>query len=148
MAAFRIMQFTNRRVKHAGFTLIELLVVITIIAILAAILFPVLGRAKRVAKRTVCVSNMRQCAMALRMYQDDYNRLPFQNLSTHTVIGGEMRGSIDTIWIGQIQSYLKNTSVIHCPDSDVANVITLNDEKYGVGYNYQMSGLTVTTGGG
>jgi prepilin-type N-terminal cleavage/methylation domain-containing protein len=57
------------RTKTA-FTLIELLVVIAIIAILAAILFPVFGRAKEAAKRTACLSNARQIGMALKMYQE------------------------------------------------------------------------------
>lgn len=57
--------------RHAAFTLIELLVVIAIIAILAAILFPVFAQAKQAAKRTACLSNARQLAMALKMYLTD-----------------------------------------------------------------------------
>ena len=54
-----------------AFTLIELLVVIAIIAILAAILFPVFARAKEAAKKTSCLSNTKQNALAVLMYVDD-----------------------------------------------------------------------------
>lgn len=61
------------RKRQIAFTLIELLVVIAIIAILAAILFPVFGRAKEAAKRTACLSNARQIGMSLRMYLTDFD---------------------------------------------------------------------------
>src|SRR5437879_9625514 len=59
-----------------GFTLIELLVVLAIISVLAAILFPVLAIVRGRARRTVCISNLRQLGMALRMYQQDYEEFP------------------------------------------------------------------------
>jgi prepilin-type N-terminal cleavage/methylation domain-containing protein/prepilin-type processing-associated H-X9-DG protein len=63
----RIVLFRGR----SGFTLIELLVVIAIIAILAAILFPVFAQAKQAAKKTSCLSNMKQLGIAENMYMTD-----------------------------------------------------------------------------
>ncbi|HSY75193.1 MAG TPA: prepilin-type N-terminal cleavage/methylation domain-containing protein, partial [Dongiaceae bacterium] len=54
-----------------AFTLIELLVVIAIIAILAALLLPVLAAAKRKAAQAVCVNNLKQLGLGMKMYVDD-----------------------------------------------------------------------------
>lgn len=57
--------------RRTGFTLIELLVVIAIIGILAAILFPVFAQARENARRTSCLSNLKQIAAAMQMYVQD-----------------------------------------------------------------------------
>ncbi|MES1228346.1 MAG: prepilin-type N-terminal cleavage/methylation domain-containing protein, partial [Armatimonadota bacterium] len=59
--------------KRSAFTLIELLVVIAIIAILAAILFPVFAQAKIAAKKTSCLSNVKQMATAAQLYLGDFD---------------------------------------------------------------------------
>ncbi len=61
----------QREGRSAGFTLIELLVVIAIIAVLAAILFPVLARAREAGRKTTCSSNLRQIGVAVFMYVAD-----------------------------------------------------------------------------
>src|SRR5512142_2041401 len=59
-----------------GFTLIELLVVIAIIGILAAMLFPVFARARESARKTQCLANVKNIAIAWNMYLTDYDKFP------------------------------------------------------------------------
>jgi prepilin-type N-terminal cleavage/methylation domain-containing protein/prepilin-type processing-associated H-X9-DG protein len=62
-----------RRERLSGFTLIELLVVIAIIGILAAMVFPVFARARESARKAVCLSNVKNIALAIQMYLADNN---------------------------------------------------------------------------
>lgn len=66
----------NNSSQQRGFTLIELLTVIAIIAILAAIIFPVFGAVQENARRTSCMTNLKQLSTAARQYELDNRRLP------------------------------------------------------------------------
>ncbi|MEM1444632.1 MAG: prepilin-type N-terminal cleavage/methylation domain-containing protein [Planctomycetota bacterium] len=97
--------------RRPGFTLIELLVVIGIIAVLVAILLPVLGSAREAGKATVCLSNMRQLATATTNYMLDYNRrLPQPSNDVNAPAVGdfdsdEVQGR--SLWFNALDVYLQ-----------------------------------------
>jgi prepilin-type N-terminal cleavage/methylation domain-containing protein len=95
--------------RRRGFTLIELLVVIAIIALLAALLFPVLASARERGRQSACSNNLKQIGGALRLYADDWDdTLPLQY--------GLVRGwSNMQYWKLLIQPYLKTKEVWVCP---------------------------------
>jgi len=95
----------SRRVR--AFTLIELLVVIAIIALLAAILFPAFERTREMARKTACLSNLKQIGLGFLQYQQDYDGyLPVGNNG----IGNQYEG-----WAGPILTYVNSAQVFQCP---------------------------------
>ena len=95
-------------VKKRAFTLIELLVVIAIIAILAAILFPVFAQARAQARKTVCLSNLKQLALGTIMYTQDYDE------SFPPRYGSASSGAPP--WAETIQPYVKSRKVAACTE--------------------------------
>ena len=75
------------RQTYGGFTLIELLVVIAIIALLLALLFPVLRSAREAGQRTVCLSNLRQLTLAWRAYATQYDDKIVYGGATMKIVG-------------------------------------------------------------
>lgn len=87
------------REKASSKRLLEILVVVGILAILAAVLFPVFARAREKARQSSCLSNMKQVAIAVQMYAQDYD---------------------DTLppaadWQGLVSRYAGNDQIFECP---------------------------------
>ena len=114
----------RRRGGFTAFTLIELLVVIAIIAILASLLLPALAKAKSSAKKTGCVSNLKQLQLAWYMYSDDsHDLIPPNAKSDESVtnwVPGLMSNAQDaTNWVqleqGLLYPYCKSAGIYKCP---------------------------------
>ncbi len=109
-------QHDERRL--VGFTLIELLVVVAIIAILAAILFPVFARARENARRTSCMSNLKQIGLAFISYAQDYDeRYPSVNWTGGSYVWPNGSTSAANPWYLKIYPYVKSVQVFNCPSA-------------------------------
>ena len=127
---------------RSGFTLIELLVVIAIIAILAAILFPVFARARENARRSSCQSNLKQIALGIKQYTQDYDE-KFPGV----ILNSEASGASPVGWADAIQPYIKSTQLYQCPSDTGAPT----DDATAGGYtdyymNAELSNIPSATG--
>ncbi len=142
--------------RRNAFTLIELLVVIAIIAILAAILFPVFARAREQARKTSCLSNIKQITLASIMYAGDFDEAyPDSQITTNELDGpgcthpatpyqGGLHiqcwgirlyypgtGTTTKVLAGyplRLNPYIKNTQIFRCPsDPQVGRWIDGNE---------------------
>jgi len=120
----------KKTLRKKGFTLIELLVVIAIIAILAAILFPVFARARENARRTSCLSNLKQIGLGVLQYVQDYDEFypkSIQLNSTAVNISGlanlNFSGTPAWTWYQMIYPYTKSTQVFLCPSSGAGTLV-------------------------
>jgi prepilin-type N-terminal cleavage/methylation domain-containing protein/prepilin-type processing-associated H-X9-DG protein len=110
----------GQSIRRRGFTLLELLAVIATIAILAALLLPVLSKAKIKAQRTVCVSNLRQLVEAWVAYNHDNEFLVPSFTNADAWVQGNMAklseaGDATLIQAGKLYQYNQNAGIYHCP---------------------------------
>lgn len=112
--------FSGLKSRTRAFTLIELLVVIAIIALLAAILFPVFARARENARRASCQANLKQLALGVFQYVQDYDEsypLVWNDANATGVFKtGVPWGETNQFnWTDRIMPYVKSTETFHCP---------------------------------
>jgi len=118
-------------ITKTAFTLIELLVVIAIIAILAAILFPVFGRARENARRSSCMSNMKQINLGMLQYTQDYDeKFPM--------------GPNNMFWPG-LNPYIKSNQILRCPSDPRGEFTYGPNDRQSYIWNDK---LRITSGGG
>jgi prepilin-type N-terminal cleavage/methylation domain-containing protein len=101
-----------------AFTLIELLVVIAIIAILAAILFPVFAQAKEAAKKTQCLSNVKNIGLGVIMYAGDFDD-HFSGCWMEVTSPTNPNG-VFTEWKTVVAPYIKNGNFVNIGGSTAA----------------------------
>jgi prepilin-type N-terminal cleavage/methylation domain-containing protein len=130
--------------KRHGFSLIELLVVVASISILAALLLPILSKAKIKAQRTQCGSNMHQLGLAWQLYKDENSGFLAESYPVNNPeawIQGDMRNpaealSADLIRAGKLYPYNNDTAIYHCPGDQG---VLVNGQKLASVRSYSMN---------
>ncbi len=118
------------RHRRSAFTLIEIMIVIVILGVLAAILFPVFNKAREESRKAACASNLKQLGAAVRLYVDDWKRLPvMQPVAAPKAKLVEVFGS-----------YTKNLDVYRCR-SDAAKYWQTTGDGSSYGWNPMFDGL-------
>jgi type II secretory pathway pseudopilin PulG len=111
-----------------AWTLVELLVVVALLALLMVLLLPVYALSRRAAQRTVCIANLHQIGLAVRLYRDDYGELP--------------------PYLSAVYPYLKDGRVFICPMDPLQGQhqveATLGDAFRLEGNHYLPSGVSYT----
>lgn len=126
-----------------GLSLIEILAVLGIIAVLAALLYPVLAQSRESARRSACLSNLRQLGSAFSLYlQDADGVLPQQVLLPPL-------GTNLTCWDVQLDPFMKNREILRCPSDHLSRGLDIPDvgkkliRSYGMAAN--LSGLALAS---
>ena len=117
------------------------MVVIAIIAILAAILFPVFARARENARRASCQSNMKQIGLGLLQYTQDYDeKTPTHAGTTGSAynVGSYSAANAPVNWIAAIQPYIKSYQLFRCPSAQDSGTVPVNENT-----NYYANGVMI-----
>jgi len=149
---------TREQIRGRGFTLIELLTVIAIIAVLAAILFPVFSRVREKGRQTNCLSNLQQLGHASTLYSTDYNEfiVPWSITNPGTAPWSPPTGHENepwptvATWDISLQSYARNASILICrgnPNSHARTARAYSIAQY-TQRPFTIAGSTVISIGG
>jgi prepilin-type N-terminal cleavage/methylation domain-containing protein len=131
----------SRHNRRRAFTLIELLVVIAIIAILAAMLLPVLSRAKASAKKTACLNNLRQIGIGMIVYAGDNNDYFVSALAANPNTSPSTPQTFNQTAISPPEAGLAKDVNLDLTQTNVASVWCCPDlAKYGTSYNANPGG--------
>jgi prepilin-type N-terminal cleavage/methylation domain-containing protein/prepilin-type processing-associated H-X9-DG protein len=138
-SAFRLIKNGRSR----AFTLMELLVVMAVIALLAALLFPTISRAKQKAQQVKCVSNLHQMGIALQNFVGDNHTYPIgfsrknsANLVTWVdELGGEGSGNSKSV------TNVLTMGVFHCPSDRSGPPLSPSRWDHSLSYGYNGYGL-------
>ncbi len=127
--------------RRNGFSLTEILVIIAIIAILAAIVFPVLTNARSKAHQATCLANQKQIGTALIAYSQDYNgALPFYFFASDESGGPSTPESSSVVrykWMDAVFPFIKDESVFNCPGDKFPLKATDGSKQVNNGYHYR-----------
>jgi prepilin-type N-terminal cleavage/methylation domain-containing protein/prepilin-type processing-associated H-X9-DG protein len=115
------MQGMTSTVRRKGFTLIELLVVIAIIAVLIALLLPAVQAAREAARRAQCTNNLKQIALALANYVDQFGSYPPGGITSNAANGSSpwAPGANSFNWRAMVLPMMEGTNVYNSLNLDV-----------------------------